>query len=182
MAHFQKKRGKSTPGISTASLPDIIFMLLFFFMVVTVMREGERMVQVVTPQATQLEKLEKKSLVNTIYIGRPTQKPPEINRMHAWRLHLETAGGARFADGLEPRVQLDDKFANHLDADIALFLEQHKLRVNEQLWGQITTSIRADREVTMGIVTDVKTALRKANQLKINYSATPDAARLAQMN
>lgn len=74
MAHFQKKRGKSTPGISTASLPDIIFMLLFFFMVVTVMREGERMVQVVTPQATQLEKLEKKSLVNTIYIGRPTQK------------------------------------------------------------------------------------------------------------
>ncbi|HLT94717.1 MAG TPA: biopolymer transporter ExbD [Membranihabitans sp.] len=163
MAHFQKKRGKSTPGISTASLPDIIFMLLFFFMVVTVMREGERMVQVVTPQATQLEKLEKKSLVNTIYIGRPTQKYQAIY-------------------GTRPRVQLDDKFSNHLDADIALFLEQHKLRVNEQLWGQITTSIRADREVTMGIVTDVKTALRKANQLKINYSATPDAARLAQMN
>ena len=163
MAHFQKKRGKSTPGISTASLPDIIFMLLFFFMVVTVMREGERMVQVVTPQATQLEKLEKKSLVNTIYIGRPTQKYQAIY-------------------GTRPRVQLDDKFSNHLDADIALFLEQHKLRVNEQLGGQITTSIRADREVTMGIVTDVKTALRNANQLKINYSATPDAARLAQMN
>ncbi len=163
MAHFKKKRGSSTPAISTASLPDIIFMLLFFFMVVTVMREGERMVQVVTPQATQLEKLEKKSLVNTIYIGRPTQKYQPIY-------------------GTRPRVQLDDKFSNHLEADIALFLEQHKLRVNEQLWGQIITSIRADREVTMGIITDVKTALRKANQLKINYSATPDASRMASMN
>lgn len=163
MAHFKKKRGKSTPAISTASLPDIIFMLLFFFMVVTVMREGERMVQVVTPQATQLEKLEKKSLVNTIYIGRPTQKYQAIY-------------------GTRPRVQLDDKFSNHLDGDIALFLEQHKLRVNEQLWGQIITSIRADRDVTMGIITDVKTALRKANQLKINYSATPDASRMVSMN
>lgn len=163
MAHFKKKRGKSTPAISTASLPDIIFMLLFFFMVVTVMREGERMVQVVTPMATQLEKLEKKSLVNTIYIGRPTQKYQSIY-------------------GTRPRVQLDDKFSNHLDGDIALFLEQHKLRVNEQLWGQIVTSIRADREVTMGIVTDVKTALRKSNQLKINYSATLDAARMSSVN
>lgn len=163
MAHFKKKRGKSTPAISTASLPDIIFMLLFFFMVVTVMREGERMVQVVVPQATQLEKLQKKSLINTIYIGRPTQKYQPIY-------------------GTKPRVQLDDKFSNHLEGDIALFLEQHKLKVNEQLWGQIITSIKADRDVTMGIVTDVKTALRKANQLKINYSATPNAARMTGVN
>lgn len=158
MAHFKKKSGNKNPAISTASLPDIIFMLLFFFMVTTVMREGERMVQVVVPQATQLQKLEKKSLVNTIYIGRPTQKFQAIY-------------------GTKPRVQLDDKFSNHLDGDIALFLEQHKLKVNEQLWGQITTSIKADREVTMGIVTDVKTALRKSNQLKINYSASVDPNR-----
>ncbi|MBY5958291.1 biopolymer transporter ExbD [Membranicola marinus] len=163
MAHFKKKRGNATPEVSTASLPDIIFMLLFFFMVVTVMREGERKVQVVVPQATQLEKLEKKSLVNTIYIGRPTKKYQSIY-------------------GTQPRVQLDDKFSNHLDGDIALFLEQHKLKVNEQLWGQIITSIRADRDVTMGIVQDVKTALRKANQLKINYSATPDAEKMNAMN
>lgn len=163
MAHFKKKRGKSTPAVSTASLPDIIFMLLFFFMVVTVMREGERKVQVTVPQATQLEKLEKKSLVNTVYIGRPIKKYQSIY-------------------GTKPRVQLDDKFSNNLDGDIALFLEQHKLKVNEQLWGQIITSLRADKDVTMGIITDVKTALRKANQLKINYSATPDASRMNQMN
>lgn len=163
MAHFKKKRGKTTPSVNTASLPDIIFMLLFFFMVVTVMREGERKVQVTVPVATQLEKLEKKSLVNTIYIGRPIKKYQSIY-------------------GTKPRVQLDDKFSNHLEGDIALFLEQHKLKVNEQLWGQIITSIRADRDVTMGIVTDVKTALRKANQLKINYSATIDASRVGKMN
>lgn len=163
MAHFKKKRGNTTPEVSTASLPDIVFMLLFFFMVVTVMREGERKVQVTVPQATQLEKLEKKSLVNTIYVGRPIQKYQAIY-------------------GTRPRVQLDDKFSNHLDGDIALFLEQHKLKVNEQLWGQIITSLKADRDVTMGILTDVKTALRKANQLKISYSATPDASRLASMN
>jgi len=163
MAHFKKKRGKATPTVSTASLPDIIFMLLFFFMVVTVMREGERKVQVTVPVATQLEKLEKKSLVNTIYIGRPIKKYQSIY-------------------GTKPRVQLDDKFSNHLDGDIALFLEQHKLKVNEQLWGQIITSIRADRDVTMGIVTDVKTALRKAGQLKINYSATMDPTGMSRMN
>ncbi|WP_236969690.1 ExbD/TolR family protein [Membranihabitans marinus] len=159
MAHFKKKRGKSTPEVSTSSLPDIIFMLLFFFMVVTVMREGERKVQVTVPQATQLEKLEKKSLVNTVYVGKPIKKYQDIY-------------------GTKPRVQLDDKFSNNLDGDIALFLEQHKLKVNEQLHGQIITSIKADGEVTMGVVTDVKTALRKAAQLKVNYSATPNSSKM----
>ena len=74
MSKFRKKGGKSTPAISTASLPDIIFMLLFFFMVVTVMRESELKVQVQVPQATELTKLEQKSLVNYIYIGKPTKK------------------------------------------------------------------------------------------------------------
>ncbi|WP_236974390.1 ExbD/TolR family protein [Membranihabitans maritimus] len=159
MSHFKKKRGNSTPKISTSSLPDIIFMLLFFFMVVTVMREGERKVQVTVPQATQLIKLEKKSLVNTVYIGKPIKKYQEIY-------------------GTQPRVQLDDKFAKNLDGDIALFLEKHKLKVNEQLHGAIITSIKADAGVTMGIVTDVKTALRKANQLKVNYSASPNTDRM----
>src|SRR5690606_21587494 len=103
MAHFKKKRGKSTPAISTASLPDIIIMLLFFFMVVTVMREGERMVQVVVPMATQLEKLEQKSLVNTVYIGRPTQSYHSLYCTSPW-------------------VKLDDIFCNLLDGAIALFL------------------------------------------------------------
>jgi biopolymer transport protein ExbD len=156
MSKFSKKRGKSTPAISTASLPDIIFMLLFFFMVVTVMRESELMVRVIVPQATELTKLEQKSLVNYIYIGRPTDKYTKVY-------------------GTSPRIQLGDKFATI--ADIPIFLEQHKTTVPEAMHGRIMTSLRVDGGVTMGIVQDVKTKLRKSGQLKVNYSARPRASR-----
>lgn len=150
MGKFQKKRGKALPEISTASLPDIIFMLLFFFMVVTVLRDAELMVKVVTPSATELTKLEKKSLVNFIYIGRPTQQYQSIY-------------------GTKPRMQLGDKFSEV--TEIPLFLEKHKVTLPENQRNSITSSLKIDGEVTMGIVTDVKTALRKAGQLKVNYSA-----------
>ena len=150
MSKFKKKRGSTSPAISTASLPDIIFMLLFFFMVVTVMRNSELMVDVHVPSATELQKLEKKSLVNYIYIGRPKEQ-------------------FRSVYGTSPRIQLNDKFAN--EADIPLFLEKHRIKVPESQKNLITTSLRVDGDVTMGIVQDVKTALRKANQLKVNYSA-----------
>lgn len=152
MASIRKKKGKALPPVSTASLPDIIFMLLFFFMVVTVMRDSERMVDVTTPQATELSKLEKKSLVNYIYIGKPIDK-------------------FREKAGTKPRIQLGDKFADV--KDIPLFLEKHRVKVPEGQRGAIKTSLRIDGDVTMGIVTDVKTSLRKAGQLAVNYSAKP---------
>ncbi len=150
MSKFQKKRGKASPVVSTASLPDIIFMLLFFFMVVTVLRDSELKVKVMTPQATELTKLEEKSLVNYIYIGKPLKQYQELY-------------------GTSPRMQLGDKFAT--TADIPLFLEQHKIKVPEAKRPRIKTSLRVDGEVTMGIVQDVKNQLRKSNQLLINYSA-----------
>ena len=150
MSKFTKKRGKANPTISTASLPDIIFMLLFFFMVVTVMRSSDRMVDVIVPVATELTKLEKKSLVNQIYIGKP--KPQFVSIY-----------------GTSARIQLNDKISD--EDDIPIFLEKHKIKVPENQRSKITTSLRVDGKVTMGIVTDVKTALRKANQLKVNYSA-----------
>ena len=152
MAHFEKKRGKASPAISTASLPDIIFMLLFFFMVVTVLRDGERKVRVVVPQATELQKLEQKSLVNHIWIGQPVEKYRDLY-------------------GTKPRIQLGDKFAT--EHDIPLFLEQHKIKIPEAQRPRITSSLKVDGDVTMGIVTDVKTILRKSGQLKVNYSARP---------
>ncbi|OAV44132.1 biopolymer transporter ExbD [Lewinella sp. 4G2] len=151
MAKFSKKRGKSSPAISTASLPDIIFMLLFFFMMVTVLRDSSLKVKVNTPDATQLTKLDEKSLVNYIYIGRPTPQYAEVY-------------------GTSPRIQLGDKIST-VD-DIPLFLEQHKVKLPEAKRPAITSSLRVDGEVTMGIVQDVKTKLRKSNQLKINYSAS----------
>jgi len=113
MAKFSKKRGKASPEVSTASLPDIIFMLLFF-------------------------------------VGKPTEE----NR--------QTFGSS-------PRLQLGDKIADM--KDIPLFLEKHRVTIAENQRGQITSSLKVDGEVTMGIVGDVKTALRKAGQFKVNYSA-----------
>lgn len=152
MSKFARKKGKDSPAISTASLPDIIFMLLFFFMVVTVMRDATIMVDVVTPKASELDKLEKKSLVNYIYVGKPKEK------------YQKQAG-------TNARMQLGDKFATL--SEIPLFLEKHRVKVPEGQRGGIKTSLRVDEDVTMGIVSDIKTALRKAGQLLINYSAKP---------
>ena len=150
MSKFVKKRSKSSPAISTASLPDIIFMLLFFFMVVTVLRDAELKVAVSTPQATELTKLEKKSLVNYLYIGKPV---PRYQSLY----------------GTKPRLQLGDKISEvH---DIPIFLEKHRIKVSENMRPGITSSLRIDGQVTMGIVQDVKTELRKSDQLKVNYSA-----------
>ena len=156
MSKFKKKRGSTGAAISTASLPDIIFMLLFFFMVVTVLRDSELKIHVVTPQATELIKLEEKSLVNYIYIGKPKDKFKEIY-------------------GTSPRMQLGDKISDV--KDIPLFLEQHRIKVPEQKRPRIVTSLRVDGDVTMGIVQDVKTQLRKSAQLKVNYSAKPRTGR-----
>ena len=150
MSKFSKGKKKPSPAISTASLPDIVFMLLFFFMVVTKLRDSELMVKVSTPFATQLTKLEDKSLVNYLYIGRPVEK-------------------YKATYGTKPRLQLSDKFANI--NEIPIFLERFRVKIPEAQRTKITTSLRVDGQVTMGIVQDVKTALRKANQLKINYSA-----------
>jgi biopolymer transport protein ExbD len=154
MSKFSKKRGKANPAISTASLPDIIFMLLFFFMVVTVLRDAELKVKVITPFATELTKLEEKSLVNYLYVGKPTQQ------------YASTYG-------TKPRLQLGDKFATI--RDIPLFLEKHKVKLPENKRDRITSSLRVDGEVTMGIVSDIKTQLRKSGQLKVNYSAKKKA-------
>ena len=150
MAKFSKKRGKASPEVSTASLPDIIFMLLFFFMVVTVLRDASLKVAVTTPSATELTKLEKKSLVNFLFVGKPTEEHQQVY-------------------GTSPRLQLGDKIADM--KDIPLFLEKHRVTIAENQRGQITSSLKVDSKVKMGIIGDVKTALRKAGQFKVNYSA-----------
>lgn len=160
MAKFSKKRGNSQPEVSTASLPDIIFMLLFFFMVVTVMRNAELKVKVVVPEATELTKLEKKSLVHYIYVGKPT---PQFEKVY----------------GTKPMIQLGDKIIRetNIKNEIPLFIERHKIKLPENQHGRITTSMRVDGPVTMGIVQDVKTQLRKSGQLRVNYSARARAKR-----
>ncbi|MDA9898404.1 biopolymer transporter ExbD [Flavobacteriales bacterium] len=154
MSKFKKDSKKETPGISTASLPDIVFMLLFFFMVTTVMRETTIMVKQSLPQATEIQKLEKKSLVSYIYIGSP------VGRMEA-------------TYGTKARIQLNDAFAT-VD-DIPQYITAERAARDEKEVPYMTTSIKADQDTKMGIVTDVKQELRKANALKINYSTRKKA-------
>ncbi len=152
MSKFSKKGKKEAPAITTASLPDIVFMLLCFFMVVTKMRDSELMVKVSVPQASQLQKLEKKSLVSHIFIGAPTTK------------YAEKLGTA-------PRLQLNDQFA--APEAIPEFIANEKLKVkNQKLHSKMTAAMRVDKGVKMGIVTDVKTELRKVNFRKVSYLAS----------
>ncbi len=150
MAKFKKKSDGGTPAISTASLPDIVFMLLFFFMVATKMRETTLKVQVTTPSVTEVDKIENKSLVSYIYIGKPIKK-------------LQ----AKF--GTAPRIQLNDAFATK--DDIFTWVNTEREKVDESERGKWTVALKVDKKTKMGIVTDVKQELRKANALKINYSS-----------
>ena len=147
MAKFRKGGQKEVPAISTGSMPDIIFMLIFFFMVTTSMRETTLKVKMKLPAATEVQKLEKKSLVSFIYIG-----PPTNTKLY----------------GTEPRIQLNDSYAR-ID-DIIPFVEQERMDRAEADRQKLTTSLKIHEEVRMGLVTDVKQELRKCGAFRISYS------------
>ena len=148
---IRKKGKKGLPPVSTASLPDIVFMLLFFFMVTTVMRETSLKVTHVIPKAKEVAKLERKSLVAYIHVGPPLKPLQSIM-------------------GTEPRIQLNDAFAS--TSDIIGWVEEERESRDEAEVPYITWSMKVDSKTKMGIVVDVKQELRKANALKINYSTT----------
>ena len=150
---FKKDGGTEEPAISTASLPDIVFMLLFFFMVTTVMREVDLKVKVVTPEATEIQKLQNKSLVTYIYIGEPTE--------------AKTFGTAS-------RIQLGDAYAEV--KDVGAYIETRRGEHDEAEVPLLVTAFKVDRETKMGIVTEVKQELRKVSALKISYSTVEGLA------
>lgn len=147
MAKFGRKGKNNSPGISTASLPDIVFMLLFFFMVSTVLREVDLKVKVNQPDAMEIQKIENKSLVDHIYIGAPVESEKY---------------------GTEPMIQLNDDFATL--NDIQPFIVAGRENRPEAVANKVTTSLKVDRDTKMGVVTDVKQELRKIYALKVNYS------------
>ncbi len=151
MAVMKKKGGKETPALSTASLPDVIFMILFFFMVSTTMREQDLLVRFTVPAATEVQKLENKALVSYIYIGPPT---PALQ--------------VKF--GTTPRIQLNDSYKT--TQDILEFVASERDKLNESDRSKMTVAIKADMNTRMGIITDVKQELRRANALKVSYTAS----------
>jgi biopolymer transport protein ExbD len=150
MSKFRASGKKETPAISTASLPDIVFMLLFFFMVTTTIRDVSLLVKLKLPEATELTKLEKKSLVSYIYVG-----PPQPQWVKVY--------------GTEPRIQLNDQFAKV--SDIPDYILAERASRNEAEIPFMVTSLKVDEFTKMQIVGDIKQELRKAAALHINYSS-----------
>jgi len=143
MSKFRKKK-KGMPAISTASLPDIVFMLLFFFMVTTVMRETElKIMKPQLPFATEVKKLERKSLVSYIYVGK-----------------VKGQGG--------DKIQLNDRISKVKDIKFFIFAER-AARAEDEI-PLMTTSIKADINTQVGTLSDIKEELININALKINYS------------
>lgn len=140
-----RRREREVPGLNTASLPDLIFTVLFFFMIVTHMRDIDLKVRYHVPQGTELQKQGHKSAVCFIYIGR-------------------LPGEQSFS------IQLNNRLAT-ID-DIRAYIAEERNRMSAEDQARMTVSIKADRDVPMGIISDVKRELQRSFALKINYSAT----------
>lgn len=131
---FSKKLAQTQQTIPTSSLPDIIFMLLIFFMVTTVLREVDILVEYQLPEAIAVEKIDNKRLLSYIWVGR------------------------------DERIQIDDSI---VPVDAISNIAYGK-RMNNP---NIIMSLRVDRGSRMGIVSDIQQELRRADALRINYSA-----------
>ncbi len=148
MANFKRSGKKEMPEIGTSS--DIVFMFLFFFMVTTQMRENEVKVKVSLPEATEIAKLERKDLASYINVG-----PPTINYQSKY--------------GTDAQIQLNDDFKS-VD-DIRDFIAAERDAMSEADRQYMTVHIKADQDVRMGIITDIKQELRRCSALKIMYGA-----------
>ena len=155
MGRIRKKGKKEVPTINTGSLADLVFILLFFFMVISTMRESTLLVRVNIPRATEVHKIERKSLVSNIYIGPPL----DVQRF-----------------GTEPRIQLNDVLAEV--GDIQMFILAEREARPEADVPFLTTSLRVDRTVRMRIVTAVKQELRQVGAFRLNYSTSKAATAL----
>ena len=151
MSRFNKGK-KEMPELNTSSLPDLIFSVLFFFMMVTTMREVTILVKINRPTGTQLEKLARKSCTSFIYIGRPATDQ------------------LRTQYGNQTRIQINDALATDA-SEVYDFVMSDRNKLAEIDKPFYTVSIKADHETPMGYVTDVKQQLRKGYALKMVYSA-----------
>jgi biopolymer transport protein ExbD len=153
MSKFKKKT-EVKQDIPTASMPDVVFMLLFFFMVTTELRETSIEVKQQIPKATQLRKLMRKTLVANLYIGEPTKT-------------------AQY--GKEPKIQADDVFIE--PKDIIRWVNEKKSELAENERDQLTVALKVDKDAKRGIISDVEIELRKANARKLLYSTLEESDR-----
>ena len=151
MARFRNNDKKEAPGISSGSLSDIVFMLLFFFMVTKQMRESENKVEVKLASATEITKLERKDLTSFILIGKPIMQ--------------ETYGKS-------DRIQLNGDIITEDQLGIEIIKERSNIAEKDRKDYRI--AIRADEGTKMRIIRDVKLKLREVSALKLMYQTKRD--------
>ena len=152
------RRERKMPGLNTSALPDLIFTVLFFFMIVTHMRDVELLVHYDVPQGTEVQKAVHKAAVAFIYVGRPASVGD----------HPSAGVSALSADTF--CIQLNNRLATV--ADIRAFVEEERERMSADDRGRMVVSIKADRDVPMSLIAEIKQALQRSFALRINYAAT----------
>lgn len=169
MSMFRKRR-REVPGLNTSSLPDLIFSVLFFFMIVTHMREVTLKVKYRVPEGKELARLAKKSSVIHIYIGSPLPEYRGKGKAVEYRGQGQSAENPTKGQSAETMIQINDKFVSLADVAQCVLAEKRLMSPEDQQ--QMTVSLKADRHTPMGVIMDVKQALRQAHVYRVNYSAT----------
>lgn len=152
MGKFSKSGGREMPELNTSSLPDLVFAFLFFIMMVTSIREVTPKVSFSNlPTATELTKLEEKSLVTFIYVGKPNK---EYREMY----------------GSNSAIQLNDQVTQNPTA-VYSYLKQSQTKIKDERRNLMQVSLKADKDTKMNIVSQIKEELRRADALNLSYSA-----------
>lgn len=170
----RNRRLREVPMLNTASLPDLIFTVLFFFMIVTHMRTTTSKVKYALPQGTELKRLVKKSAVTYIYIGRDM---PETTRETSTVASPNTSSASSM-DVSAYKVQLNNRVG--AIGEVASFVANEKKRMNPDDQVKMTVSIKADRSTPMYVINAVKRAVRAGGATRINYSAERESDKLKQ--
>ncbi len=140
------------PELNTSSLPDLVFAFLFFIMMVTTIREVTPKVSFSNlPTATELTKLEEKSLVTFIYVGKPNK---EYREMY----------------GSNSAIQLNDQVTQNPTA-VYSYLKQSQSKIKDERRSLMQVSLKADKDTKMNIISQIKEELRRADALNLSYSA-----------
>lgn len=159
MSRFKKNEKKEIPELNAGSMSDIIFMFLFFFMVITTMRESDAKVRFATPTASEYQKLDKKNSY-TVYMGEPkTPDAATLNNQYA--------------------IQFNDKLADDLSPEgfnkaVAQFVTDSRAASGQENQDKITYYLKIDGKTEMTAVNQLKLVLRKNNALKIQYATNKE--------
>lgn len=178
----RNRRLREVPMLNTASLPDLIFTVLFFFMIVTHMRTTTSKVQYALPQGTELKRLVKKSAVTYIYIGRAmpetTRETSTVASPNTSSAVSSNTSSASSMDVSAYKVQLNNRVGTI--GEVASFVANEKKRMNPDDQVKMTVSIKADRSTPMYVINAVKRAVRAGGATRINYSAERESDKLKQ--